>query len=197
MKVIGLTGGIGSGKSTVSKLLAELGAVVMDADKVGHEVFQPYTEGWKDVVNTFGSGVLTDTDEINRKKLAEIVFNNPEALSKLNQIIHPRAYDLVKSSLNDYRKQGVEVVVLEVVLLIEAKWTDLVDEVWVIVASEDTVVNRLKKQRGMSKEEILARISSQMSNDERVKYADIVIRNDDDIDKLKLKIKELWNNIEL
>ena len=197
MKVIGLTGGIGSGKSTVSKLLAELGAVVMDADKVGHEVFQPYTEGWKDVVNTFGSEVLTDTDEINRKKLAEIVFNNPEALSKLNQIIHPRAYDLVKSSLNDYRKQGVEVVVLEVVLLIEAKWTDLVDEVWVIVASEDTVVNRLKKQRGMSKEEILARISSQMSNDERVKYADVVIRNDDDIDKLKLKIKELWNNIEL
>jgi dephospho-CoA kinase len=167
----------------------------MDADKVGHEVFQPGTEGWKDVVNTFGSEVLADSGEINRKKLAEIVFNNPEALSKLNQIIHPRAYDLVKSRLNEYRKQEVEVVVLEVILLIEAKWTDLVDEVWVIVASEDTVVNRLEQQRGMSKEEILARISSQMSNDERVKYADIVIRNDDDIDKLKLKIKELWKNI--
>jgi dephospho-CoA kinase len=195
MKVIGLTGGIGSGKSTVAKLLAEMGAVVMDADKVGHEVFQPGTEGWKDVVNTFGSEILTDYDEINRKKLAEIVFNNPEALSKLNQIIHPRAHDLVKSRLNDYRKQGVEVVVLEVVLLIEAKWTDLVDEVWVIIASEDKVVNRLKQQRGMSKEEILVRISSQMSNDERVKYADVVIRNDDDIDKLKLNIKELWKNI--
>jgi dephospho-CoA kinase len=195
MKVIGLTGGIGSGKSTVAKLLAEMGAVVMDADKVGHEVFQPGTEGWKDVVNTFGSEILTDYDEINRKKLAEIVFNNPEALSKLNQIIHPRAHDLVKSRLNDYRKQGVEVVVLEVVLLIEAKWTDLVDEVWVIIASEDKVVNRLKQQRGMSKEEILVRISSQMSNDERVKYADVVIRNDDDIDKLKLNIKELWENI--
>jgi dephospho-CoA kinase len=195
MKVIGLTGGIGSGKSTVAKLLAEMGAVVMDADKVGHEVFQPGTEGWKDVVNTFGSEILTDYGEINRKKLAEIVFNNPEALSKLNQIIHPRAHDLVKSRLNDYRKQGVEVVVLEVVLLIEAKWTDLVDEVWVIIASEDKVVNRLKQQRGMSKEEILVRISSQMSNDERVKYADVVIRNDDDIDKLKLNIKELWKNI--
>jgi dephospho-CoA kinase len=172
-----------------------MGAVVMDADKVGHEVFQPGTEGWKDVVNTFGSEILTDYGEINRKKLAEIVFNNPEALSKLNQIIHPRAHDLVKSRLNDYRKQGVEVVVLEVVLLIEAKWTDLVDEVWVIVASEDKVVNRLKQQRGMSKEEILVRIGSQMSNDERVKYADVVIRNDDDIDKLKLNIKELWENI--
>ncbi len=192
MKVIGLTGGIGSGKSTVSKFLAELGAVVMDADKVGHEVFQPDTEGWNDVVATFGKEILMANGEIDRKKLGAIVFNNPEKLSRLNQIIHPRAHDLVKSRLNEYRRQGIEIIVLEVVLLIEAKWSDLVDEIWVVVASKDAVVKRLKQQRGMSEEEILARINSQMPNDERVKYADVIINNDGDLEKLKEKIKESW-----
>lgn len=192
MKVIGLTGGIGTGKSTVSKFLAELGAVVIDADKVGHEVFRPGTEGWDDVVATFGKEVLNTAGEIDRKKLGAIVFNNPEALQKLNQIVHPRAYDLVKSRLDEYRQRGAGVVVVEVILLIEAGWTDLVDEVWVVVASEDTVVKRLKQQRGMSEEEILTRIHSQLSTEERVKHADVVINNDGDIDEVKAKVKELW-----
>ena len=194
MKVIGLTGGIGTGKSTVSQYLAELGAMVIDADKVGHEVFQHGTEGWEEVVATFGKGILTATGEINRKKLGAIVFNNPEALSKLNQIVHPRAYNLVKSRLDEYRRQGEKVVVVEVILLIEAKWTDLANEVWVVVASEDSVVKRLK-QRGMSEAEIMARIRSQLSAEERVKHADIVINNDGDIDELKAKVKELWERL--
>jgi dephospho-CoA kinase len=195
MKVIGLTGGIGSGKSTVSKFLAELGAMVIDADKVGHEVFQPGTDGWNDVVATFGKEIITDTGEIDRKKLGAIVFNNPEALSRLNQIIHPRAYNLAKSRLEEYRRQGIEVLVLEVILLIEAKWTDLVDEIWVVIASKDVVVKRLKEQRGMSEGEILARIHSQMSKEERTRYADVIINNDGDLEKLKEKVKELWEKI--
>ena len=192
MKVIGLTGGIGSGKTTVSQYLAELGAVIIDADKVGHEVFQPGTEGWNNVVATFGKEVINAAGEVDRKKLGAIVFNNPEDLQKLTRIVHPRAYDLAKSRIDKYRQQGVEVVVFEVIQLIEAGWTDLVDEVWVAVASEDTVVRRLKQKRGMSEEDILVRIHSQMSSEERVKHADVVINNDGDIDALKAKVKELW-----
>lgn len=194
-RVIGLTGGIGTGKSTISQYLAGLGAVVIDADEVGHEVFQPGTEGWNDVVATFGKGILTTTGEIDRKKLGTLVFSNPEALSKLNRIVHPRAYDLVKSRLEECRRQGVKVVVVEVILLIEAKWTDLADEVWVVVASEDNVVKRLKQQRGMSEKEILARIRSQLSTEERVKHADVVINNNGDIDEMKAKVKELWERL--
>ena len=115
MKVIGLTGGIGSGKSTAAHILAEYGAKVIDADKVAHEVFNPGTEGLQKVVETFGEGVLNSLGEIDRKKLGEIVFSNPTALSTLNEIIHPRAYELTRSRLEEFRKQGVEVVVLEVV----------------------------------------------------------------------------------
>lgn len=194
-KVIGLTGGIGTGKSTVSKLLAELGAVVMDADKVGHEVFKPDTEAWREILAAFGREVLAPTGEIDRKKLAAIVFNNPKALANLNQIIHPRAYNLVKSRLEECLQRGAGVVVLEVVLLIEANWTPLVDEVWVVVASEDTVVKRLKQQRGMSKEEILARIRSQLSTEERIKHADVVINNDGELDEVKAKVIERWERL--
>ena len=192
MKVIGLTGGIGSGKTTVSQYLAELGAVIIDADEVGHEAFKPDTEAWSEVVSAFGREVLTPTGEIDRKKLGEIVFNSPESLLRLNQIMHPRMYDMVKEQIAEYRQQGVDVVVLEVILLIEAKWTPLVDEVWVTVASEDTVVKRLKQQRGLSEEEILARIRSQMTPEEWIKHADVVINNDSDIDELKAKVQELW-----
>ena len=125
MKVIGLTGGIGSGKSTVSGFLAELGAVIIDADKVGHEALKPDTEVWREVVAAFGRQILTLDGDINREKLGEIVFRNPESLSKLNQIMHPRMYDMVKAQLEGYRKQGVGVVVLEAPLLIEANWTSL------------------------------------------------------------------------
>ena len=97
MKVIGLTGGIGSGKSTVSRFLAELGAVVIDADKVGHEAFKPDTELWREVVAAFGKQVIAPDGNIDRKKLGEIVFGNPEALSRLNQIMHPRMYNRVKA----------------------------------------------------------------------------------------------------
>jgi len=192
MKVIGLTGGIGSGKTTVSQYLAELGAVIIDADKVGHEALKPDTEAWREVVSAFGREVLTTTGEIDRKKLGEIVFNNPESLSRLNQIMHPRMYDMVKEQIEKYRQQGVDVVVLEVILLIEAKWTPLADEVWVTVASENTVVKRLKRQRGLSEEEILARIRSQMSSEERQKHADVVINNEGDFDELKASVEELW-----
>ncbi|MBA7667564.1 Dephospho-CoA kinase [subsurface metagenome] len=195
MKVIGLTGGIGSGKSTVSGFLAELGAVIIDADKVGHEALKPDTEVWREVVAAFGRQILTLDGDINREKLGEIVFRNPESLSKLNQIMHPRMYDMVKAQLEGYRKQGVGVVVLEAPLLIEANWTSLVDEVWVTVASESTVLRRLKEKFGLSEPESLARIHSQLTSEERVKHADVIINTDCALGELKAKVEELWQGL--
>ena len=192
MKVIGLTGGISSGKSTVSRFLAELGAVILDADKVGHEAFKPDTEPWREVVAAFGRQILKPSGEIDREKLGEIVFGNPKLLSRLNQIMHPRMYDMVKSQLEEYRRQEVGVVVLEAALLLEANWTSLVDEVWVTAASESTVLKRLKEKSGLSEPESLARIRSQMSTEERIKRADVVINTDCRLDELKAKVKELW-----
>ncbi len=195
MKVIGLTGGIGSGKSTVSKFLAELGAVIIDADKVGHEALKPSTEVWREVVDAFGRQILTPDGDINREKLGEIVFRNSESLSRLNQIMHPRMYDMVKAQLEGYRKQGVGVVVLEAPLLIEANWTSLVDEVWVTVASESTVLRRLKEKSELSEPESLARIHSQLPSEEKVKHADVIINTDCALGELRAKVEELWQGL--
>ena len=195
-KVIGLTGGIGSGKSTVSQYLAELGAVILDADKVGHEAFQPNTEAWREVVAAFGREIVAPSGEIDRKKLGGIVFSHPESLTRLNQIMHPRMFDMMQVQIEEYRRQGVDVIVLEAAILIEANWTPLVDEVWVAVAPETAVLERLKKQRGLEEAQILARIRSQLSSEERVKQADVVINNDGELDEVKVRVKELWARLQ-
>jgi dephospho-CoA kinase len=194
-KVIGLTGGIGSGKSTVAQLLGELGAVVMDADKVGHEAFQPGTEAWHDVVAAFGKEILSPGGDIDRAKLGKIVFNNPDSLARLNRIMHPRMYDMIKDRIAEYRRQGVDVVVLEAAILIEANWTSLVDEVWVTVAPEAAVLERVKQQRGQNEAQTSARIRAQLTNVERIKHADVVINNDGTPEELKAKVKELWERL--
>ena len=197
MKVIGLTGGIGSGKSTVSQFLAELGAVILNADEVGHEAFKPDTELWRQVVAAFGRQIVTHDGNIDRKKLGDIVFGNAESLSLLNQIMHPRMYDMVKAQLEEYRRQGTRVIVLEAPLLLEAGWTPLVDEVWVTTASEATVLKRLEERTGLSPAESLTRIRSQLSSAERVRRADVVINTDCDLDGLKSRVTELWQRLEL
>jgi dephospho-CoA kinase len=206
MKVIGLTGGVGSGKSTVSQFLAELGAVIIDADKVGHEALKPDTELWRDVVSAFGSQILTPDGEIDRKKLGRVVFGNPEALARLNDIIHPRIYNMVKAQIEECRRHGVKVVVLEAPLLIDVpllmkagkpSLLDEVDEVWVTIAPESIVLRRLKEKFGLSEPESLARIRSQLSSEERIRYADVVINTDCDLGELKQKVSELWQRLRL
>jgi dephospho-CoA kinase len=195
MKVIGLTGGISSGKSTVSRFLAELGAVIIDADRVGHEAFKPDTGVWREVVGVFGRQILAPGGDIDRKKLGEIVFGNAELLARLNQIMHPRMYDMIKAQLEEYRRRGVEVVVLEAPLLLEAGWISLVDEVWVMVAAEPAVLRRLQERAGLSQEELLARIRSQLSSEERIKRADVVINTDCSLDEVRAEVRELWEKI--
>jgi dephospho-CoA kinase len=196
MKVIGLTGGIGSGKSTVSRFLAELGAVLIDADKVGHEAFEPHTEVWREVVAAFGRQILTPAGDIDRAKLGELVFGNPESLAHLNRIMHPRIYDMVKARIEECRQQGVDVVVLEAPLLLEASWVPSVDEVWVVIASEATVLKRLQERAGLAEPESLARIRSQISNEERVKHASVVINNDSSLTDLKVRVNEIWQRLD-
>ncbi len=193
MKVIGLTGGIGSGKSTVSRFLAELGAVIIDADRVGHEALGTSDEVRRELLATFGWQIMTPKGEVDRKKLGEIVFDDPESLARLNQIMHPRMYNMVKAGLEEYRRRGV--VVLEAPLLIEADWTSLVDEVWVTVADESTVLKRVKEKFELSERECLARIRCQLPSEERVKHADVVIDTDCSLDELKAKVKELWQRL--
>lgn len=195
MKIIGLTGGIGSGKSTVSQFLAELGAAVIDADKTGHEMLKSNAEIRQEIVASFGQEILDSNGEIDRKKLGEIVFNQPDSLAQLNQIMHPRMYNIVKDQLEEYRRQGVAVVVLEAALLIEAGWTSLVDEVWVTVAPEEKIIQRLSENRGMAEEETTVRIRSQLSSEERTRHADVVINNEGDLDSTREKVKELWQKL--
>ncbi|MBI4180859.1 MAG: dephospho-CoA kinase [Chloroflexi bacterium] len=192
MKVIGLTGGIGSGKSTVAQYLAKLGAVIIDADKIGHEILKSDAEVRRKVVAAFGRQILDPGGEIDRQKLGEIVFNHPESLSLLNQLMHPLMYDIAKTRIEEYRQQGVGVVVLEAALLVEIGWTSLVDELWVTVASEANALKRLQKQRGLTEEQTLARLRSQLSSEERIKHANAIINNDGDLDEMKTRVRELW-----
>ena len=194
MKVIGLTGGIGSGKSTVSRFLGELGAVIIDVDKVGHDDLKN-PEIRQEIIAAFGELVLTPAGDIDRSRLGNIVFGDAEALGRLNRIMHPRMHDMIKAQLEDYRKRGVAVVVLEAPLLVEAGGTSMVDEVWVTAAPETTVLKRLRERSGLSESETLARIHSQISSEERVKHADVIIDNDGSLGELKAKVEGLWRRL--
>ncbi len=194
MKIIGLTGGIGSGKSTVSRFLAELGAVIIDADKVGHDALKD-AEIRQEIIAVFGERVLTPAGDIDRSRLGRIVFDDAEALERLNRIIQPRIHDVIKAQLEDCRERGVAVVVLEAPLLVEAGATSIVDEVWVTAAPGSTVLKRLRERSGLSESETLARIRSQISAEERVKHADVIISNDGSLDELREKVEGLWRRL--
>jgi dephospho-CoA kinase len=195
MIVIGLTGGICSGKSTVSGFLAELGAVTISADEIGHEAFQPHTPMWQEVVQAFGRDILKEREEIDRQKLGQIVFNDAEALARLNRIMHPAMHCVAKERIERLNQQGTKVIVLEAPLLVEANWLDLVDQVWVTTASEPTVLNRCRKRSGLSEAQAKARISSQLPPEERLKYADAVINTDVSLEEVKARVKELWEQL--
>jgi dephospho-CoA kinase len=194
MKIIGITGGIGSGKSTVAGFLAGLGVAVIDADMVGHEVLEKDSEARRQVIEAFGKQIVAPDGRIDRKKLGSIVFSSPEALSRLNHIMHPRIDELVEASLERYRWQGVAVVVIEAPLLIEAGWGTKVDQVWVTTAPEAVIFKRLE-QSGMSHAEVRARIRSQLSDGERRKHADVVIGTDCSLDELKERVVRIWREM--
>ena len=194
MFIIGLTGGIGTGKTEAAKLLEGLGAAVVNADLLGHEVYRPRTEGWREVVAAFGERVVSADGEIDRRALGGIVFSDEAALARLNAITHPRIYALAAERLDALRKQGAGVAALEAALLIEAQWTGLVDEVWVVTSPEEDVIERLGQRNGMDADTARARIGAQMPQSERVGYADAVLENSGSPEELDANVRELWNS---
>ena len=194
MYVIGLSGGIASGKSTLSALLAQRGAVVLSADLLAHGLYHPDTHVWQEVVNTFGRGIVAADGSIDRKKLGAIVFSDRRALDRLNAVVHPSLKELIRRRLTDLKAQRVAVIVLEAGVLIEAGWTDLVDEVWATVVPPRVAVQRLADAKGLSPDEAMARIASQLSNEERMKYADVVIDTDRSLQETFHIVEEAWSH---
>ncbi|MCJ7514652.1 MAG: dephospho-CoA kinase [Dehalococcoidia bacterium] len=195
MLIIGLTGNLGTGKTEVAQKLAELGAVVINADELGHELLQPRTQTYTEIVDTFGKSIVGRNREIDRKKLGQIVFADAAALNKLNRIMHPRIYNIVNQKIDEYRRSGAGVVVLEAALLIEAGWRPLLDQVWVTIAPEAIVAERLRRARGLSEEQFLARLRTQMPQKEKAKLADVVIDTDCTMGELRARVTELWKKL--
>ena len=195
MVVIGVTGNIGSGKSTVCQLLAGLGAAVIDADESARKTYKPHSPAWREIITAFGPEVLQADGEIDRARLAEVVFFRPQALRQLNRIVHPRAKKIVREQIEEHRRRETKVVALEATLLIEAKWTALVDRVWLVIASREKVLQRFAGDSQAKRSQVLARLDSQVPAEEKLKYADEVIYNDGDMARLREKITGLWNKL--
>ena len=192
---IGLTGGIGSGKSAASKILAELGAPAIDADKVGHEIYQPGTSAYRELIESFGDRILAPDGTIDRRKLGPIVFADPAALKRLNAIVHPKMFTRMGEMVAAMRRGGEKrPIVIEAAILIEANWQPLFDEIWLVTASREQVIERVERDRGLKPEQAEARIRAQLSDDERRRHATSVIRNDGTLEELRAAVTGLWQD---
>ena len=189
---VGLTGGIGTGKSLVSDILNKLGAHVISGDALGHEAYLPGTKGFDQVVGAFGEEIVGDDGFVDRKKLGPIVFSDPANLDLLNSIMHPLIYEMIKDRMKDV--SGVPLVVVEAAVLIEANWQDLFDEIWVVTSDQEIVISRLAERNNLSRNDAIPRIQSQMSQDERITHAHVEIDNSGTILDLEKAVKDIWNN---
>ena len=194
MIVIGLTGGIATGKSEVARILQGLGAVIIDADQVGHKAYTPHSETWDEVVKAFGSGILQPDGNIDRRKLGAIVFSDPSRLDQLNRIMHPRMAKMVSDRIENLRESDPPAVVLEAAVLFEAGWESLVDEVWTTETPVQSAVDRLMARNGLADDDARKRISSQMSAQERAARSQVVVDNSGDLPRLNTLVESLWNS---
>lgn len=189
---VGLTGGIGSGKSAVSRLLAERGAVVVDADLVAREVVEPGTPGLAAVVEAFGTEVLRPDGTLDRPALGALVFSDAAALARLNAIVHPLVGERTAELLEQARRDGAAVVVHDVALLIENGLTDRYDVVVVVAATPKTQLERLVRLRGMAEHEARQRIAAQAPLADKLAAATHVVENDGPLEQLALQVDQLW-----
>jgi dephospho-CoA kinase len=193
---IGLTGGIGSGKSTVAAYLQKLGAPVIDADKVGHEIYLPGTPAYEEVVAEFGRDILAPDGTIDRQRLGAIVFADRAALKRLEAIVQPRIFEEVLARIAKMRADGVTIpIVVEAAIMLEARWGGTFDQIWLVVAPREQVVRRIQLQRGLNPQQIEARIQSQMSEEERRKRATVIIENNGTLEELFAKVRALWDEL--
>jgi len=192
MLVVGITGSIGAGKTTLALVLEEKGVEVLDADLIAHEVTEPQSPVWREVVDEFGESVLGKNKEIDRKKLAEIVFANSEKLEALNRIVHPRVIERVNSKLKELRKEKPNTIaVIDAPLLIEAGMKEMLDLLVVVVTKEELRLARTAGL-GLTAVEMRNRNEKQMPQEEKARYADYVIENEGSLEELKQKAENLW-----
>ena len=195
--VIGLTGGIASGKSTAARTLGTWGAHVIDADKLGHRAYERDTQAFRQVVSTFGEDVVDEDGEIDRRALGGKVFGNPQKLQQLTNIVWPAIRAMAEEEIRQVQAdQPRRVIVLEAAVLLEAGWQDLVDQVWVTVVAPAVAVERAVARDGLDPEAVQARIDAQLSNDERTAAADCVIDNSGTAEEMLAQLKSKWLSIQ-
>lgn len=196
MRLIGLTGGIGSGKSSVSRMLASYGARIIDADQITHELERRGQPIWRAIYDTFGWAVLQADGEVDRKKLGHWVFSDPASRDKLNAIVHPAVRAEIRRQCQQAEASGVRVAILDVPLLIEGGLYRMVDEVWVVYARPEDQARRIQSRDGVGEESAWQRIGAQMPLKEKLGYADRVIDNTGGLDRLESVVRELWQNVD-
>ncbi len=195
MKIIGLTGDAGSGKSTVARILAELGAEVMDADQVTRALTAPETPLLSAIVAAFGEDVLNPDGTLDRPRLAARVFVEPEELARLNRLTHPPVLEVLQKAIAEARRRGPGVLVLEVPLLLETGLDALVDEVWVVTADRPVKLTRLTS-RGLNPQLAQRILSAQMPQEEKVRRADRIIDNNGSLTRTRDQVIKYWTEIQ-
>lgn len=197
MRVLGLTGGIASGKSTAAERLKELGAIVLDADRYGHRAYDKDSEGFHAVVNEFGHDIVGEDGEIDRRILGGKVFGAPDQLKRLTDIVWPVIRQFATAEISELRESEPEtVIVLEAAVLIEAEWQDLADEVWVVHVDPDAAKQRLMDRNNLDAEAAQARIDSQITNEERLEHADVDIANGGSVDEFIAALDSEWEQLQ-
>lgn len=191
--VIGLTGGSGSGKSSIAKQLEALGAFRIDCDKLGHEVYQPGTGAYHKVIEEFGSDIANEDKTINRRVLGKKVFGNQERLKALTDIVWPEIALLVKNRINQAKEEGKQVCVVDAAVLLEAGWTHMVHEVWVTVIPEEEAVLRITERDGVTTEDALRRLQSQWSNSKQIEHANVVLSTLWEPEVTRKQVLKAWN----
>jgi len=196
VRVIGLTGGLASGKSTVSSYLREKGAIILDADTIARELMEPGQPAWLEVVRYFGRDILNEDGSINRQLLAERVFTRSEELAMLNTLTHPLVRQEIVRRLNELNRQPLPppAAVVDAPLLIEAGLTDLVEEVWLVAARPEVQIERAVA-RGLTAEEAQRRLAAQWPLDKKLAYATRVIDNNGSREETRRQVDDLWQQL--
>ncbi|NOX62116.1 MAG: dephospho-CoA kinase [Chloroflexi bacterium] len=188
--IIGLTGNIGVGKSTVLHMLARRGAHIIDADKVAHQVMAPGGRAYDAIVSAFGERILNEKGEIDRSILGDMVFSDQNKLAQLERIVHPAVYAAI---LDEIERADADIVVIEAIKLLESGMTlGLCDQVWVVTAPVETQIQRLMQDRNMSREEAERRMAMQSPQTFKVSQADVVIDNSGTLDELEAQVEAAW-----
>ncbi len=196
MLIVGLTGGVASGKTAVSRVLREEGAFIIDADQIARELVQPRKPAWNEIIKAFGKEILQEDGSIQRKKLADKIFTDPEQRKVLNQILHPRIEKEIDRRAREIGQTHPEaIVVIDAPLLVELGMHHKVDRLIVVTSTQSQQVERLKKRDGRSPEEASRLLSSQISIEEKVILADFIVRNEGSLEEMKKKAKEVFKEL--